>query len=328
MLMIYGATGYTGHLASIEALKLGLDIVLAGRSETPITDLAHALHTPFRIFSLENPEIVDNSLQGVQVLLNCAGPFHRTAKPLVESCIRNSVHYLDIAAELDSYTLSEEKSDEAGKANIMLLPGCGGSVAMLGCLTKYTLARMFGPAQKIDIALQVTGVLSRGSALSAEENMSGQCLQRQDGRIVVQEVFNTLAFDFDDGQGQVQCFPVTLPDLITIAKTSSVQNIRTYVYAAGATLPTGDLDAMADGPDEEERDSAPYDAAVTIMDVNGREYRSVLHTINGYSFTAIAAVCGAQRVLVGQFIAGFQTPADLWGMEFVKDIGGSSFVDQ
>jgi short subunit dehydrogenase-like uncharacterized protein len=138
-LMIYGASGYTGRLTCEEARSLGLDLIVGGRSATKLASLGASLGVPYRVFGLDDPSAVDSAFSGIGVLLNCAGPFHQTAEPLMDACIRNGVHYLDISAELDTYILAERKSDEAKQANVMLLPGCGGSVAMLGCLAGYAI---------------------------------------------------------------------------------------------------------------------------------------------------------------------------------------------
>jgi short subunit dehydrogenase-like uncharacterized protein len=138
-LMIYGASGYTGRLASEHAKSSNLDFIIAGRAADTIAHLASALQVPHRAFDLEDQDAIDIALAGIKVLLNCAGPFARTAEPLMDGCIRNSIHYLDISAELDTYLMAERKNEAAGKAGVMLLPGCGGSVTMLGCLAGYAL---------------------------------------------------------------------------------------------------------------------------------------------------------------------------------------------
>lgn len=74
--LLYGATGYTGGLIAREAVRRGLRPVLAA-----------GLGLAWRAFALENGAAV----------LNCAGPFARTAAPLVEGCLRT--HYLDLTGE-------------------------------------------------------------------------------------------------------------------------------------------------------------------------------------------------------------------------------------
>jgi short subunit dehydrogenase-like uncharacterized protein len=243
----------------------------------------------------------------------------------MRACIRNGVHYLDIAAELNSYNLAEQHGEEARAAKVMLLPGCGGSVAMLGCLAGYATKGVKQPV-KIDIALHVSGSMSRGSAISAAENMAQNCLQRLEGQLVTQDATNIAIFDFDNGMGQVQCFPVTLPDLITIWKATNVANIRTFVHVSGDAFPTGSLSELPDGPTEEQRQKTPYDASVQVTAEDGSVRRAVLHTINGYSLTPMASVEAARRVLAGKVQAGFQTPAGLFSSSFVKEIAGSTMA--
>lgn len=104
-LMIYGAAGYTGREAAAYARAAGLDLVVAGRasSQTKLAALATDLGAEYRLFALDDPAAVAAALGNVQVLLNCAGPFLRTAEPLMRACLVAGIHYLDIAAELDSY---------------------------------------------------------------------------------------------------------------------------------------------------------------------------------------------------------------------------------
>lgn len=132
ILMIYGAAGHTGRMACAHATALGLQPIIAGRNEAVLAGLASELGRPHRVFALDDSQAVDRGLSGVAVLLNCAGPFMHTAEPLMRAAIRAGVHYLDVAAEMDSYRLAETLDDEAKRSGVMLMPGSGGSVAMLG----------------------------------------------------------------------------------------------------------------------------------------------------------------------------------------------------
>ena len=318
--MIYGASGYTGRMATEHAREAGLDVVVAGRSEAPLVALGGA----YRVFSVEDPAAIDTALADIAVLLNFAGPFLHTAEPLMRAAIRNGVHYLDVAAELDSYRLAETLDAEAKAAGVMLLPGSGGSVAMLGSLAGHAVARVAKP-QKISIALLVSGAFSRGSVTSAMENVTVETLKRANGELVAANPDGTRDFDF--GNGSASSFPITLPDLITIWKDTDVPDIETFVHLNGAGFPTGDLKDMADGPTADERAANRYRASVEVMDKDGTIVRSVLDTVNGYSFTSMAAAEAARRVLGGEVRPGFQTPAGLFGTDFVETIADSRITD-
>ncbi|OCJ13915.1 hypothetical protein A6U87_26750 [Rhizobium sp. AC44/96] len=323
-LMIYGATGYTGRMAAEHAKKAGTPLVLAGRNETTLSRLSAELGVEYRVFGLDDAAAIDEGLAGISVLLNCAGPFMRTADALMKASIRKGVHYLDTAAELDSYRLAEALDEEARAAHVMLMPGGGGSVAMLGSLAGHAVLRVENP-RKIRIALHVAGGLSRGSAISATENVTVETLARVDGELVAIAPDGIRKFDF--GKGAVDCFPVTLPDLITIWRAAGVPDVETYVHVTGDGFPQGDLSTLPDGPSEEQRLANRYQASVEVTGVDGKVTHSILDTVNGYTFTAMAAAEAGRRVLSGELRPGFQTPAALFGAGFAQTIADTSISD-
>ncbi|KAF1941479.1 hypothetical protein EJ02DRAFT_455142 [Clathrospora elynae] len=319
--MIYGA-GYTGGLTCDYAKSIGLKFVLAGRNASKVNNLASTLQVQGRTFRVEDSVAVKAALTGIRVLLNCAGPFSGTVRPLVEACIQHGVHYLDNSAELESYRFVQERDEDAVRANVMLMPGSGASVAMLGCLVGRALEDL-DSARSIDVALHVAGSMSRGSAISAAENITTECLQRLSGELAPLDASFTKNFDFDNGNSEVSCFSITLPDLITIWKSNGIPNIRTFAHVSEGVFPSGDLLSLPDGPTAGEREGNPYHAAVAVTAADGTVKRAVLHTVNGYTFTAVASVEAAKRVLSGQTLPGFQTPVIVFGSGFVETIAGS-----
>lgn len=230
---------------------MGLDFIVAGRSHDSVLATSTALGVPSRVFDLVDEAVIDDSLVGITVLLNCAGPSQQTAKRLINACIRNRVHYLDTSAELISYDYAEQNDTAAKAAGVMLIPGCGGSTAMLGCLAARILDRIDGPVVSVDLALDVSGPMSRGLAITASQNIKAETLKRYDGALTSRKATDTALFDF--GQGPVDCFPVTLPDLVTVHKVFGVPTIRTFAHASGTAFPSGDLEALPAGPTAEER---------------------------------------------------------------------------
>jgi short subunit dehydrogenase-like uncharacterized protein len=325
-LMIYGAAGYTGRMASTNAKAHGLDFVIAGRAkdEDRLAPIARELGVEHRLFAADDRTATEAALADVGVLLNCAGPFMHTAEPLMRACIATGTHYLDIAAEMDSYHLAEALDAEAKAAGVMLLPGSGGSVAMLGSLAGHAAKRVTAPT-KLSIAMQIAGGFSRGSAVSASENVTTETLHRVDGTLVSRSPEEVRPFDF--GKGPATSFPVTLPDLITIWRATQIPNIETFVHVSEGAFPEGDLAAMSDGPTREQREANRYYAAVEVTGEDGTVVRSVLDTVNGYTFTTIAAAEAARRVVGGEQRPGFQTPAMLFGDGFAETIADTMIED-
>lgn len=325
-LMIYGAAGYTGGMAAEHAASAGLDLVLAGREKDrrALEALAGLLGADVRLFSLDAPYAIEKGLEGISVLLNSAGPFTNTAAPLMSAALRTGVHYLDFSAELHTYREAIALDGRARAAGVMLLPGSGGSVTILGSLAGHAVARVKEP-RTISIALDVAGPMSRGSATSAKQNIVTETLHLVGGELVVRSAEEVRDFDF--GKGPQSSFPVTLPDLLTIHQATGVAHIETFVHVSGGAFPAGDVDAFPAGPGLEEREANRYHAAVEVTAMDGTVVRSVLDTVNGYTFTAMAAAEASRRVLSGEVRPGFQTPAGVFGYGFAETIADTRITD-
>lgn len=225
--------------------------------------------------------------------------------------------------KLDSYRLAEKLDAQAKSAGVMLLPSGGGSVAMLGCVAHHVLKRVLDP-HTIRVALHVSGSMSRGSALSATENMN-ECLARISGMLVKQNPNAIREFDFD--RGFVPCCPVTLPDLITLWCDTRVPNIQTFVHVSGDAFPDGNLAKLLDDPTAAQRKQNRYQVSIEVLSIGEKAARAVLDTVNGYTFTPMAAARAAQRVLAGEERPGFQTPAGLFGENFPLSIVDTTITD-
>lgn len=61
----------------------------------------HVTGALVRTATIGDADSLDAMLEGVQFIVNCAGPFLDTASPLVEAALRARVHYLDLTAETE-----------------------------------------------------------------------------------------------------------------------------------------------------------------------------------------------------------------------------------
>lgn len=323
-ILIYGASGYTGKLICARAQQAGLDFEVAGRSEASVSALARSLGVAYRVFAVEDAQALRSALKGITAILNCAGPFAVTAGPIMEACIDSGVHYLDITAEFKVYALAESLSKKAAAASVMLLPGLGWDVVPSDCLAVHIASRVAQP-QRLRIALEVAGSMSRGSANSAGEIMSVGLLVRSEGKIVAAPNVEPAVFDF--GEGNVECARMSFGDLVTAWASTRIPNIEMFVHVKGDAFPEGDLSGLPDGPTLEERDANRAKVVAEVTGNDGSIARAVIDTVNGYSYTPLSSVEASRRVLAGQFIPGFQTPATLFGAGFASSIADTRIID-
>jgi short subunit dehydrogenase-like uncharacterized protein len=321
-LMIYGATGYTGRMAAEHAKARGLDVVIAGRNGARLESLAAQLGVPYRVF-ISDAQAVE-SLEGIGVLLNFAGPFAQTADALMQACIKAGVDYLDITAEINVFRLAERVGVQAAEAGVMLLPGVGWDVVPTDCLAMHVARRVQNP-KSLSVALQVAGAMSRGSALSVSEIVGAGLLARVDGLLVATPDAQPRHFDF--GDGPALCAPLSFGDLVTGWHSTGIPNIAMFVNITGDAFPEGDLSQLPDGPSAEQREAHRARAVAEVIGADGTRARSVIETVNGYTYTPLAAVEAARRVLNGDRRPGFETPARVFGVGFAQTIAGSTITD-
>lgn len=321
--LIYGATGYTGSMVARQAKTAGLDFAIAGRDATRLAALAAELDVPYSVFDLGSSNLA-KSLARVSVLLNCAGPFAKTAEPLMRACIEARAHYLDITAEINVYRLAESLGAHAARAGVMLLPGVGWDVVPTDCLALQLSRRVAEPVS-LRIALQVAGSMSRGSAVSAGEIIGAGLMARVDGKLVSTPGAKSALFDF--GDGPVSCAPLSFGDLVTAWHSTGIPNISMFVNVTGTAFPVGELSKLPDGPSQEERDGQHARAVAEVTGTDGAVVRAVIETVNGYSYTPLAAAEAARRVLGGEHRPGFETPARVFGGDFAKSIAGTLITE-
>src|SRR5690606_20707632 len=155
-LLLYGRHAFVGREASRAAQARGWEPILAGRNANEVEELAEELDLQARVFSLEDEGTVREALSGVTVVLNMAGPFQHTYRPLVEACLDVGAHYVDITGEMDVLIGIEDYDADARERGVMLLPAAGLDSVPADCLAAY-LHRRLPTATRLRLAVQTTG---------------------------------------------------------------------------------------------------------------------------------------------------------------------------
>ena len=141
-LLIYGATGHSGRLIVAEATAQGIfDIIVAGRNAAGLAELAQTYpQVASRVLALQNDVELIQALEHVDIVLNAAGPFNRTALPLLRGCLQAGCDYLDICGEIDVYESLYKCWAATGSADISVVCGVGYTGAAADVLAAAALA--------------------------------------------------------------------------------------------------------------------------------------------------------------------------------------------
>jgi short subunit dehydrogenase-like uncharacterized protein len=340
VLLIYGANGYTGELIARHAAERGLRPVLAGRRAEALAALARELGLEARAFALDDPAAVAAGLRGARVVVSCAGPFSRTARPLVEGCLRARAHYLDITGEVAVFAALAERDAEARAAGVMVLPGAGFDVVPSDCLAAH-LHRRLPSATDLRLAFQPSGAMSRGTALTTVEGMAGGGLVRRNGVLTpVPAGHRTIRVDL--GAGPVKAIAIPWGDVFTATVTTGIPNVEVYIAVPlaarvmlrltrvmGPLLGSAPVQRFlsaralsgAPGPSEEARGRRRSRLWGEARNGQARA-QARLVTPEGYELTRLTAVALAERALAGDVHPGFQTPARAYGADFILGFPG------
>lgn len=340
-MLIYGAYGYTGTLIVEEALEQGLRPLLAGRNVEKIRNIAERYGLPSAIFGLNDQAALNTAVKDQRLVLNCAGPFAHTFKPLANACVQQKIHYLDITGEIAVFEALAEMQASALQAGIMLLPGVGFDVVPTDCLAAHLKDRM-PDATQLMLAFCGGGGFSRGTRRTMLEALGRPGAVRRDSRIVaVPPAWKIREVDFGEGQLRTVA-SIPWGDVATAWHSTGIPNIETY-----AALPAGQIrvlrlngylggllrnawvqgllrlraDAGPAGPDAATRKSTHSLIWGEVRNAAGRVMQSQLRCANGYNFSARAAVAAARRVLSGDVHPGFQTPSRAFGIGFALALG-------
>jgi short subunit dehydrogenase-like uncharacterized protein len=339
--LVYGANGYTARLIVKEAIERGLRPVIAGRNRDAVELLAARFDCPARTFALDDPSQVAKHLQGVRLVLNCAGPFSQTARTLIAACLEAKSHYLDITGEIDSIEHAAIRDAEARAADISIIPAVGFDVVPTDCLAAMLAAEM---PDATHLALAFTGATdaSPGTTKTVLENLPHGARARVSGRIEkVPFAWKKRTVPFHTGPREA--VTIGWGDVASAYHTTGIQNIDTYIALGeigarsmrrlrrfapllrfGPVLKLAGrlVDRFVQGPSPETLANERSAIWGEVRNAAGETRTASLETPNAYRLTALTAVAAVQRVLVGAAQPGFQTPARAFGPRFILAIPG------
>jgi len=182
--LLYGANGYTGELIARHAAQYGLHPILAGRREEALRPLAARLNYPYKIFDVADSNTLLATLKEVRVVVNAAGPFQFTAKPIIDASLQTGTHYLDVNGDIAVFEIISQMDSVARRAGIMLLPGSGFDVVPTDC-TALLLKKLLPDAITLKLAFaNIGGGLSHGTATTMVNKLGQGGAVRKDGKIV------------------------------------------------------------------------------------------------------------------------------------------------
>lgn len=349
--LIYGAYGFTGQLIVAEALRRGHRPVLAGRNAAKVAEVADGYGLEWFALDLEQDARLADAIARFDLVLHAAGPYVRTAQPMIRACLAAGAHYLDITGELPvfEYTLSQDAA--ARRQGVTLMSGVGFDIVPTDCLALH-VASQVPDAIHLETALTTASSVpsitagTAKSALGMMRQFPGGSVVRRNGQLVAHPLGqDSKLIRFSNGRTR-RASPYAWGDLVTAAHTTGIPNITSYLTI---NLPPGSgiaarlgapllafspvrqaAEAMLErafaGPDEQTQQAGRAYVWAAATNRDGQCAEAWLETPEVYNFTAMAALLCVERVMAAN-LSGAHTPAGAFGADLVLDVEGVQRFD-
>jgi short subunit dehydrogenase-like uncharacterized protein len=131
-IVLYGATGFTGRLATeyvaARAGELGLRWAIAGRDPARVAKVGEASGGKPKVLVADSgdAEALEAIAARTRVMLNFAGPFALHGNAIVAGCVKARTHYADITGETAWVrALIDRHHERAARDGTRIIPCCG-----------------------------------------------------------------------------------------------------------------------------------------------------------------------------------------------------------
>lgn len=317
--LVFGATGHTGRFVVDELLRRGLTPVLAGRSAERLAAVApeHA-ELDRLVVTLDDPDLLRQSLAGVGAVINCAGPFLDTALPLARAAVEAGAHYLDVTAEQPAVqSLYLEVDAAARAAGVAVVPAMAFYGGLADLLVTSALEGESG-ADEVEVAIGLDRWWpTAGTRVTGDRNTATRLVIRGGALSPLASPAPTATWSYPAPIGDQAVVELPFSEVVTINRHLDVGELRSYLNTASLD----DLRNAATPPpsatDEHGRSAQQF--VVDVLVRSGTDTRRI--TATGQDIYAVSApiiVEGAMRLLDGRHRgAGAMAPGEVFDADDV-----------
>ncbi len=348
-IILFGATGFTGHLIAEALVRRNIRPILAGRSEDKLKSLATRLgDLEIRVADVTRPESVDALVSKGDILISTVGPFVQYGNAALQSCIKKGAHYLDSTGEPSFIREVFEHYDApAREAGITLVTAFGYDYVPGNCVAAAALEQAGEAASRVDVGYYALGPFSASSmSQGTRASVMGATLDpgvffAGGSKRVKLGVAKVRRFDVRGSRKPAAAVPGS-EHLALPQSYAQLRDINTYLGWFGAvsylmpllvlmqtvlfkipgyrallaTLSRRFGNSEGRGPDAKLRaKTGSYVVAQVYSDTGKQLSQSVLQGVNPYDFTAEILAWGAVQAQKQGFIAnGALGPVSAFGL--------------
>lgn len=181
---------------------------------------------------LYDREGLHNAIEGAALVVLGAGPYNRTAGPVMDACLEAKVPYLDFDDDIESTLHALTLSDAAQAAGVPMYIGCGASPGITNVMVADAAGEL-DSVENIDVYWVVgdeRGSIGRAVLDHMLRVAAGPCMTWQSGGPVVhQSWLETRWTELGGGLGLTMVHETAHPEPVTLPrKYPDAKNIRCF----------------------------------------------------------------------------------------------------
>jgi Saccharopine dehydrogenase NADP binding domain len=242
---VFGANGHTGRFVAAELARRNLAARFVGRNQGALSQLQAALnHGEIQLASIEDPVSLARAFDGLDAVINCAGPFLDTSRPVIAAALTAGCHVLDVTAEqvtvLDTIATFDNTAKAASRVVMPAMAFFGGLADIL--VTSVVADWSYVDTIEIAVALD-SWHPTAGTRRTGERNTATRLIVRDGALMPVPSPPLTSTWRFPEPFGVQPVTCLTLSEIITLSRhikagaITSFMNARPLADLADQTTP-------------------------------------------------------------------------------------------
>ena len=253
-ILILGGTGQIGQQVAKDLLEhTSARITLTGRRNNPNSSLLTSENVSFRQLDLDWQDKLRQAIADHDLVIHCAGPFHRRDGRVLKACIAEKTNYVDVSDHRCLYEKIKPLRSEVESAGIIAICNAGVFPGISNSMVRLGVEQLDQP-EKIELYYGVAGSGGAGETVMTTTflGLLEPFTVWQDGQWIPKQPYSepqTLDFPAPIGKANVYWFDVaetftfkeSFPVQTVITKFGSIPDIYNQLTCAMTLLPAGVL---------------------------------------------------------------------------------------
>jgi len=244
-ILVHGATGFTGRLVCAALARRGLEFAVGGRNKEKLEALARETGaSEVAILDIGSGESLRGALEGRRIVCACAGPFVRVGEPVLATCARLGVHYVDTTGEqafvADAVVRYRATAEASGAC---IVPAMAYEIAPADWAAHLAADKLGGPPDAVDILYATRmngggygGATTRGTKLSALGMAIDPNARQFVGGTLVHEATAEILETFPLREGKsVMGVSFPSPEAVVVPTHTHARSVRTFMAMSSRT---------------------------------------------------------------------------------------------